>query len=280
MGYSNISYALSEMSSYPDLTILVSSADTYEDCWDPFFLLFKKFWPDCKFPIVLITEQKDYGFEGLNLTAAKIGRMPDGNRWPFSDAVIEALKKIETKYILWTLDDLFLTGPVESRKIEDLVRRMSEKDYTHIHLTPNARTKRAYLPSSEPDLWTLSSNYRYRLSLLNGLWNRKRFLTYLRPGENPWQVEIFGSRRACKRPDSFFCVKSDSPLDSSTWPIPYLVTGVTKGQWEHKVEPLFEQHGINVDYSRRGFYRDPGPLIRRMLLVKRTLLDPKQWMRS
>ena len=36
-----------------DLTIFVNTSDNFEDCWEPFFKLFKLYWPDCPYPIVL-----------------------------------------------------------------------------------------------------------------------------------------------------------------------------------------------------------------------------------
>lgn len=261
-----------------DVTLFVSSADNYEDCWFPFFRLLERYWPDCPYPIALNTEEKEFSYPGLAITSLKIGRAPDGARWDFTSATIEGLKKVRSKYILWTLEDLFLTGKVDTARIEKLVTILRSRDYTQIHLTPTARSRSAYLPSEHPELWTIGSNYRYRLSLLNGLWERERFMSYLVPGENPWQVEIFGSRRAGRRNDTFFCVRSETPKDPNSWPMPYMVTGVTKGKWEHKVEPLFAENGIYMDFSRRGFFEDPGPIWRRLQLAKQVFFSSK-WKR-
>ena len=50
------------------LTVFVSSRDDYEDCWVPFFTLLKKYWPDCRLPIVLNTQQKHFAFDDITCT--------------------------------------------------------------------------------------------------------------------------------------------------------------------------------------------------------------------
>ena len=47
-------------------TVLVNSSDGFEDCWDPFFKLFDKYWPNCNAPIILNTEKKTYKSTGTS----------------------------------------------------------------------------------------------------------------------------------------------------------------------------------------------------------------------
>ena len=51
-----------------EITVLVNSCDEYSEIWDVFFTLFKKYWPQCEYPIVLNTESKSYSFDGLDIT--------------------------------------------------------------------------------------------------------------------------------------------------------------------------------------------------------------------
>jgi hypothetical protein len=250
------------------LTVLVNSTDSYEDCWDPFFKLFKQFWPDCPYPIVLNTETKDYGFHGLNIRASRVGTNMDGSPLPWGATVLECLKTINTPYVLWTLEDLFLIAPADTARIESLVKLMAANDITHINLSPYGPA-RAYSPSRYSELWTIAQNHRYRVSLLNGLWNTRRFAGYIRPRENPWQVELLGSRRAMRIPDSFYCVAEKDRMNPLCWPVPFLSTGITKGKWNEQVPPLFAAHGIQMDFSKRGFYREPHPMVRKLGVAKR-----------
>ena len=47
-------------------TVLVASCDKYADLLGPFSALWRKFWPDCPFEVVLVTESEpDLSVRGL-----------------------------------------------------------------------------------------------------------------------------------------------------------------------------------------------------------------------
>lgn len=48
-----------------DCTIVVSTCDAYRDLWPAFFALFKRYWPDCPYKIVLNTETLDFQWPGF-----------------------------------------------------------------------------------------------------------------------------------------------------------------------------------------------------------------------
>ena len=53
------------------VAIIVSSFDKYSTCWEPFAHGVSKYWPDCPYPIYLITNRKDFCIG--QVTALKIG---------------------------------------------------------------------------------------------------------------------------------------------------------------------------------------------------------------
>jgi hypothetical protein len=64
--------------------------------------------------------------------------------------------------------------------------------------------------------------------------------------------EIFGTWRASRRNDKLLC--ADYDVAHSGAAIYYLHTGIIKGRWLRGIQQVFEANGIDVDYSRRGFY--------------------------
>jgi len=48
-----------------DTCVLIASCDAYSDAWAPFFALMKKYWPDCPYPIYLISNYQDPGICGV-----------------------------------------------------------------------------------------------------------------------------------------------------------------------------------------------------------------------
>jgi len=49
------------MTKASNLTLLVNTSDSFEDCWQRFFDLLTRYWPGCYVPILLSTESKDPG---------------------------------------------------------------------------------------------------------------------------------------------------------------------------------------------------------------------------
>jgi hypothetical protein len=89
--------------------------------------------------------------------------------------------------------------------------------------------------------------------------------------ETPWQVEKFGTWRSWHRPDRYLCPSrahfAENPI------MPYVGTGgIHRGKWLPYVRELFAENNLDVDFSKRGFYR-PHPRIfnvyRRFLSIKR-----------
>ena len=50
-----------------DCTVIVGSCDKYADLLGPFIALFRKFWPNCPFEVVLVTESDPHimGFDRI-----------------------------------------------------------------------------------------------------------------------------------------------------------------------------------------------------------------------
>lgn len=86
-------------------TILVCSCDAYSDCWEPFFYLLKKYWPDCPYEIVLNTESEAFTIDGLDIVCYQFYNK--GERVPYGDRLLRHLNAIRTPYILILMDDFF-----------------------------------------------------------------------------------------------------------------------------------------------------------------------------
>ena len=107
-------------------TILVNSSDGYNDCWDPFFTLFNKYWPDCNAPIMLNTEYKSYNFFGLDVKASQVN-LGFNRRLTWSECLIEAIKKIDTPLILYFQEDYFIEKDVMVETINEFATKMLQE---------------------------------------------------------------------------------------------------------------------------------------------------------
>lgn len=232
-------------------TIVVNSCDAYEDCWAPFFLLFSKYWPNCNSNIILNTETKSFQFPGLDITCPTVCKNDEKN-YLWGERLLRCLDKVETDIVLIFLDDYFIKSPVKVVRILELVDLMYKDNLSHILLVnapgPNKQ-------SHYPMLLQRGHHAPYRFSLQVGLWHKERIKFYLRKYENPWQSELWGTKRAWRVRDSFFCIDRVY-LQTHGNIVDYDDTGgIARGEWlKDKVIPLFHNHNIDVDFSKRGFY--------------------------
>ena len=243
-----------------DMTVLVNSTDRFEDCWDPFFKLFNTYWPDCSYPIVLNTETKMFTYPGLDLRASLIASTEEtdnGMQISWSECLMRCLRNISTDHVLYLQEDYFINSPVDAGLIAEFLGIMKRNNIAHIRLMERD-IKETYRQSKlHPLLWEISPMANYRIGLQAGIWKRESLLGYLVPGESGWQFERRGTRRSYAVDELFLCQNLDHFNRSNRYPIPYIPTGIVKGRWyAPAVIPLFDDHGIEVDFLKRGIY-DP-----------------------
>ena len=56
-----------------EFSILINTTDSFSDCWEPFFKLFCKYWPDYDGKIYLNTETKTFNYKNLNIISVQNG---------------------------------------------------------------------------------------------------------------------------------------------------------------------------------------------------------------
>jgi len=257
-------------------TILINSSDGFEDCWDPFFWLFYKYWEDHSTLIMLNTEKKTFTFNGLNIISSQSNLGID-HHLTWSGCLINALKAIKTPLVLYFQEDYFLEKPVLIDIINEFAKLMlKDNSIKYIGLTNSGNLRSFKEWSKEHSLWEVSKESRYRISTQCALWDRETLISYLRPEENGWMFEIFGTRRSKKRNDLFLTANQDL-FNNENQIVFYQPTGIIKGKWLKTIPFLFEKEGLKMDFSKRGFYVERNPFFRKIetfakLLKNRRLL--------
>jgi len=234
-----------------DLTIFVNTSDNFEDCWDPFFKLFKTYWPDCPYPIVLNTETKEYKYEGLNIICSKVAA-GESRRLGWSECLMRALDRIDSTYILYLQEDYFLESVVKVDLLTHLLNEMSSLNLGAIRLSGTDGIGPFHAINSSLVV-EVAKGAKWRLSLQAGLWDRGVLRSLIRKHETPWQLESYGSFRTRRLKKKICSVNQKTFSDFDNNIFPYRPTGVVAGRWVlDVVRPLFEKHGINIDFNVRG----------------------------
>ena len=238
-----------------DLGIIVNSCDSYSDAWEPFFKLFSIYWPDCKCPLYLNSEFKDYSWPGLDVRVIKTGGNGTEPIPSWSDRLLQVLRTIDKPYVLYLQEDYFLNAPVRVDVIREFLRIMKAENYSTINLM-EVGGNRGITPSEKyPMLCKVPQNGNYRINTQSGIWKRERLMAYLKAGESVWDFERKGTLRAQNTEDSFYCQNPQMFNKDGSYIYPYVRTGIVRAKWfAPAVVDLFNQHNIKVDFTKRGFY--------------------------
>lgn len=237
----------------------MSSCDAYEDLWPIFFKILKAEWPDLECPIVLNTESKPYSYPGLDIRTFRMYKA--GEDIPWSRRLRKTLEKIESKYIIFLLDDFFIQGKVDTKRLQYCLNEMEQNDRISSFCFMETFS-RNIKDEKYTQFERRSFIAPYKLNCQAALWRREKLIKYLKTDENPWEWETMGNWRTYKYPRDLFY--SQIPNGNYVFPYIYKANGINwgglalyRGKWYLPyVEPLFKKHNIKVDFSIRGTVGD------------------------
>ena len=232
-----------------DFSILVNTTDSFSDCWEPFFRLFKFYWPNYSGKIYLNTETKNFIFEDLNIISIK-NNIKDKS---WSKCLFYAVNMIEEDTFIYMQEDYFLKDMVNDKKIKELYRKYKKYDLDCLHLTDQCTSGPFKEFKKDEDLLIIHEKAPYRISTQAAFWKKNTILKVLRPWESGWDFEKFGTKRSIKETFKIFAVNNKTYIKNHSEIIPYIFTGIIKGKWKKEVVSLFKKHNIKVNFDNRGF---------------------------
>lgn len=217
-----------------DCTVLVASCDAYLDVVGPHVALRRKFWPDCPFETVLVTETLPAaGFDRVVLTGK-------GKCW--CEMLVEALDRIATPYVLLMMDDYFLVRPVDTAQFLRRLEQAKAFDAANLRLNPNPPGRMPF-GSGEDRLFAFPKNVAYCVTCQAGIWNRGYLRGLAVRNRSAWEFERLGS---------FMLAGETRPLlVTPTREFPF-VDAVHKGYWEPWGVRALKENGIAYDFSKRS----------------------------
>ncbi len=227
------------------LSLLVCSCDDYADVWPAFFFFLKKNWPDCPWPIYLMTNQKNWDYPGLSII--NVGHAPWGTRF------LTAVKELKTKYALIFMEDYLLLETPHENFIRQALNFMRNEEISCLRLYPVPGPDRIIKRLHDIDIGEINRGSDYRVSLQASLWDVGYIKRLARPEDSPWDFEISGTERSNLMNDKICSVSAET-----RYPICYYCTAVDKGRWKKEAVKLCRENGIKPDLEKRKiepFYR-------------------------
>lgn len=216
-----------------DTAVVIISCKRFEQVWDPFFILFKRYWPDCPFKIYFITDfgKPDYDF----INVIEVGR-----DLKFSSNLIHGLNNIVEKFIVFFQEDYLFLDNFNTPKILELVQIIKDNPEVgclRLAPCPGPTANSNY----SPDLGIVQFGDEYRTSAQTAIWDKQVLLSLLKENETGWDFEIRGTFR------SNFLNKIFLSVLRGQSPVPYYITAVTKGKWEQGALDLLKRENISTD---------------------------------
>ncbi len=228
-----------------DCTIIVNTCDAYCDIWGAFYTLFKRYWPDCRYPVVLNSESKNDdscmpGWQIMNAPSQDIS---------WTARLRNVVERVSSEYILIMLDDFFLTDYVDDKKFDYCLSWLNANDDAScitFYYTANDGT-----PSNLDGYELRPQVGKYKVNAVISLWRKSVLLKYLTYDENPWQFELRGTERSFHENDKFYIAAQETPL---IFPYNFCRYGLFSGKWLKDTVSLFTKEHISMDFSIRGFF--------------------------
>lgn len=178
--------------------ILIISCDKYADVWPAFFYTFDKFWPDCPYPIYLVSNHTSYNHPSVIPVLL-------GDDIDYSTNLLNALEHVPSDYIILWIEDMLMCRK-QPAEIEGIIAKAIAKDVSYLRLWKSEDNLGEVI---NPGLHTLPKGLKFRVSLKPALWKQKTLKKLIVKGENPHQLERLGTKRSYQLPDTFCGLTSE-----------------------------------------------------------------------
>jgi hypothetical protein len=171
-------------------------SDPYLWCLKPFSYLFNQYWSELQDVIV-------GGFTPPRFPLPSNFRFHqiDKNPYPkdmWSDGLIRFLQDYHDDVFVLLLEDYLLSRTVDCSGVATLAEYMRQDknsdvvrlDLTMDRLSEFSKGLRDLEGYGHYDIITCDKDAMYNMSLQAAIWNRRNLLSLLKPGMNPWRVEM------------------------------------------------------------------------------------------
>lgn len=168
-------------------SIIISTCDKFSDLWDANIQLLNENWADRNVDTFLVTDKStDRTFKNVTVVAA-------GEETEITERLRTVMPLIKTEYVLFTLDDYFLTEKISTQAILKDIEDMEKQEIDYLRLSvlsrKNLRNRKAIEVANKiylMDNWARE----YVVSLYAGLWKKSFMEETLHETLNAWQYEV------------------------------------------------------------------------------------------
>lgn len=181
--------------SFKDISILVVGYDGYLDVWNHFFELLNKNWP-VRPQTYLATSELIPEYENVKVIAA-------GSNSEWSTRTRNALKQINTPYVILLLEDFFITKPVDNQRVRstlDLIEQDNIKFYQILVQLVVQSWEKGKSYKGNQQIRVIPEDKKYALNLQAAIWKKNYLEDAIGDGNyNAWQFELKHMNFPCNK---------------------------------------------------------------------------------
>lgn len=223
------------MEKSTELSILVYSCYKNSDMWSIFLTLFQKYWRDCAYRLILLTDKlggrhEEYAFDDIVVC--------DSNWY---DMLMAGIQRAGTKYVMLWMDDYLLCDYIWNQDIEYYLGMTKKFQAANMRLVESP-TIPAETFSKDHRFHYYCPGTAYSFSTQVGIWSAEFLKKNIRPEWSAWDFERIGSIKVKDYEHPLLAPKD--------YTFPY-EEGVRRGKWMDNGVRICNRNHIKIDFKKR-----------------------------
>ena len=163
------------------VAVLICSCDYYSDCWEPIMCSFRKYWPDCEYDVLIVSNHKDVTVQG-----AKVILVGDHKGW--ASDTLKAVTLTDYDYYIYFQEDYWLNKRVDNEAIKAHVQHCFDTGVEYLKIEPD-RPKCDQYRIGDTDYCKNPLDKKYTINSAVAIWARGLFPKVCVPGYTGWDFE-------------------------------------------------------------------------------------------
>jgi hypothetical protein len=201
-----------------NFSLLIHTCDHYEKFWPGMFYTLDFYWDYDSFPVYFANEEKHisemvYDHKGNDTKPnPKIKQILTGktDKNGFSDRFIKAISEVESKWVMYMQEDMWLRRNIDTRVLNELIQYAEEKNADSIKIHHKIYYYDSYILEPTDDfidglrILKHCQGENMLLSHNATIWRKDYILENQKCGEDPWTNEEAGSKRMSTKPHNHY----------------------------------------------------------------------------
>lgn len=229
------------MKKHYRLAIYLAAYDPYKDLFDIFIEQFKKYWPDCPYPLIISNMYFDYD-GGNNIIVIHNGDEKDA-----TVRKNKAIEAVDADYYLGMEEDRIFCGKVSTEEVEKILDFMDKENVYYYRCNASIFKKKKQDKYEGYDhYYHIPANEPYGICGSTVIWSKK-LLDYRKKHnlENGYVWEAHTLRQASLATEKW--VTNSATDDRNLFSI---VHCIEKQKWIRKSKKLIQTEGYVIDNKR------------------------------